>query len=434
MRTSSNQRCVCGASHHVPIDTVVIGEDAFERLGEYAGVREWTTPMVVMDVNTEDVAGRRVADELSRAGLRVTACRYSERSGLLATESAVSRLHAKVDEFHPDSLFAVGSGVVTDLTRYVASQVGLEFVSVPTAASMDGYASSVAAMEFSGLKATFPAVPPVAIFADPVTVAAAPREMTRAGLGDLLGKASSRLDWHIASGLYGEPFCPEVERRVTDSLVQVATGVDDILRQSPRAIAQLLGGLVESGLAMAMMGSSRPASGCEHHASHLWDLLASTGERPHAPHGLQVGYATHFAMGLQRFAFGGGIADLSQPIPLPGESGHMPKSLTGHTAEVSAVMEEKRRYLHDHDSQWPATAAQWGAIQERAVEAMRVFPMVSAALSTAGIPSGPGFLNLDAQTLRTTFRWANRLRPRYTTLDFLEGQGELARAIDAVFP
>ena len=33
-----------------------------------------------------------------------------------------------------DSTVAVGSGVITDLTRYVASGMGREFVSVPTAA------------------------------------------------------------------------------------------------------------------------------------------------------------------------------------------------------------------------------------------------------------------------------------------------------------
>ena len=40
-------------------------------------------------------------------------------------------------------------------------------------------------------------------------------------------------------------------------------------------------GCLQSGIAMAMIGSSRPASGCEHHASHFWDLLA--GARASAP-------------------------------------------------------------------------------------------------------------------------------------------------------
>jgi hypothetical protein len=63
---------------------------------------------------------------------------------------------------------------------------------------------------------------------------------------------------------------------------------------------------------------------------------------------------------------------------------------------------------------------------------MGVFPLIAEALSVARIPSEPGFLDLDASTLKATFRWANRIRARYTVLDFLEGQGRLDEAIDAV--
>ena len=427
-----SDRCVCGSMHDVTIDKVVIGVEAVGELAAYVGARGWSKPFVVMDANTKEALGWRVVDELSRTKLR--SYEFSERQGLRADEPAVARLEASLGEGEADVLIAVGSGVLTDLTRYVANRSGRFFVSVPTAASMDGYASSVAAMEFGGMKTTFPAVAPAAIFADPVTVAAAPRDMTRSGLGDLLGKASARVDWLIANGLYGESYCPEVERRVTEPFVHAATQVHHILRQSPEAVAQLLHGLIESGIAMAMMGSSRPASGCEHHASHFWDLLASSGRRRHALHGLQVGYATHFAMRLQEFAFGGSVPDLRPPL-LPGPHGDEENEwLTGHAAEVGAVLEEKRRWQLENQLHWPVTARQWDAVQRRSVEAMQVFPLVESALLAAGIASEPGFLGLDAATLRMTFRLASRMRARYTTLDFLEGQDKLGEAIDAVVP
>ena len=134
-------------------------------------------------------------------------------------------------------------------------------------------------MEFGGLKTSFPVAPPVAIFADPRMIAAAPLDMTRAGLGDLFGKASAKVDWLASHELYGEYFCAEVERRVTGPLVHAATHVAEVLRDR-RGRFRLVRGLVESGIAMAMIGNSRPASGCEHHASHFWDLLAATGRQP----------------------------------------------------------------------------------------------------------------------------------------------------------
>jgi len=61
-----------------------------------------------------------------------------------------------------------------------------------------------------------------------------------------------------------------------------------------------------------------------------------------------------------------------------------------------------------------------------------VFPLIAEALAIARIPSEPGFLGLDVATLGATFRWANRIRSRYTVLDFLEGQGRLDEAVDAM--
>ena len=425
--------CACGAVHHVPVEAVVIGEDAIEQLGAWARGRHFTRPFVVMDANTEEAVGRRVVRELSGEKLTVRTLCFPERDGLLADETSVARLESALQAAEPDCLVAVGSGVITDVTRFVASRTGREFVSVPTAASMDGYASGVAAMQFGGMKTTFPAAAPVAIFADTVTVAAAPPDMARSGLGDLLGKATARVDWLMSHALYGEPFCAEVERRVIDPVTKAAADVGQILAGQPEAVRQLLHGLIESGVAMAMVGSSRPASGCEHHASHFWDLLASQGRRSHAPHGLQVGYATHFAMRLQQYAFGGGVVTLAAPRLIgDGDGDGVDPWFAGHEADVRAVVEDKRRFASEHRVAWPTSRSGWRAVQARATEPMRLFPLVAGALSAAGIPSQPGFLALDGATLRTTFRWANRIRSRYTVLDFLEGQGRLDEAIDVV--
>src|SRR5699024_4971368 len=54
-------------------------------------------------------------------------------------------------------------------------------------------------------------------------------------------------------------------------------------------------GLLLSGLAMQMMGNSRPASGAEHHFSHLWEMEVIN---PHvdALHGEKVGVGLVLAL------------------------------------------------------------------------------------------------------------------------------------------
>jgi len=58
----------------------------------------------------------------------------------------------------------------------------------------------------------------------------------------------------------------------------------------------------------------------------------------------------------------------------------------------------------------------WQAVQDQIGEAMAVFPLISKALSVARIRLSR--VGLDAQTLRATFRWANRIRARYTCSTF----------------
>ena len=353
--SAAGKPCACGVLHRVPIEAVVVADDWLEQLTAYADRRRWSKPFVFMDANTEEVAGSRVVDALAGEGRRVIRLCLPERSGLLADEANVARLEAALSKAETDSIFSVGSGVITDLARYVAAGRGREFVSVPTAASMDGYASGVAVMEFGGMKTSYPAGPPVAIFADPRTVAAAPLEMTRAGLGDLLGKASARTDWQASHRLYGEYLCPEVERSVTESFVHAATHVEDILEGSPEAVSRFLLGLVESGIAIAMIGTSRPASGSEHQVSHFWDLQAASGRRPHAPHGLQVGYATQFTMRLQLYAFGGEVPALVPPRP-PGPDPatsagavHRPRQPGGRRPGRETAISRRARPFLAHD-------------------------------------------------------------------------------------
>ncbi|MFL5829282.1 MAG: iron-containing alcohol dehydrogenase [Solirubrobacteraceae bacterium] len=443
---------------------VVLGEDAVARLAARAAAEGWAGALVVMDANTLAAAGVSVVEALRGAGVAVDEFVFAERSGLLAGPDEAGAVAARLGgaSWLP---VAVGSGVITDIVRYAAHGAGRDFVSVPTAASMDGYASGVAAMQVEGVKVTYPARAPVAIYADPRVAAAAPAELTRAGLGDLLAKATAGVDWLAAHLLYGEAYDAGAVELVSDPLRFASLSADRVMAGEPAAVAELLEGLIGSGTAMARAGSSRPASGCEHHASHFWDLLAAHGRRPHESHGLQVGYATRFAMRLQRFAFGGGVATLRAPAWPADPLGPEARAWLGDPVapEIADAVAAKQRFVAHHLADdrhhlgddrhilgddrhmlgddrhirgqpgpgWPASQGEWEEVRRRIAPAMARFDDVEVALDVAGIPRGPGWLGLDADTLRATFRYATRLRARYTVLDFLEGQSVLQEAVEA---
>jgi glycerol-1-phosphate dehydrogenase [NAD(P)+] len=406
---------------------VVIGRDAVERLAAFVAERR-RRALVVCDLSTWDAVGERVVKALGvRAASRLV---FPVRSGLLAGLEQAEEVRSAAAAIGRPLLIAAGSGVITDIVRYAAGEAELDFVSVPSAASMDGYASSVAAMEIDGVKVTIPARAPMAIFVDPGVAAAAPGELTRAGLGDLLAKATARVDWLAAHLLYGEPFSADVAALVDQPLAFAIAHVEDVLAGGEQATAELLRGLVQSGIAIARNGNSRPASGFEHHASHFWDLLAARGVRDHASHGLQVGYATRFAMRLQRFAFGDGVVQVpTLPVPVGEPLGAAAVEWLGEpTPEIMAAVAEKQRFSASLD-QWPRDAVDWEAVRARLAPALSRFDEVSRALDAAGFPDGPGYLGVDGRTLEATFRYASRLRARYTVIDFLEGQRLLDQAV-----
>lgn len=75
-------------------------------------------------------------------------------------------------------LLAIGSGTVHDITRYCAYRLRVPFVSCPTAASVDGFCSSVAAMTWGGCKKTLTAVAPQFVLADTDIIRQAPLRLT----------------------------------------------------------------------------------------------------------------------------------------------------------------------------------------------------------------------------------------------------------------
>jgi glycerol-1-phosphate dehydrogenase [NAD(P)+] len=417
--------------HTTPDIKVVIGGSAIDALGTFLEERSWPRTLVVSDANTHDVLGGTVERAIKSRGQVADRLTFELDAGLVADEGAVARLRAQIVKGGPDVVIVAGSGTLTDITRYATFSEGKPFISLPTAASMDGYASGIAAMQFDGLKASFSTHAPVAIFADLDIVASAPTEMTRWGLGDLLGKATAHFDWWLAHVATGEVFCPAIAAQVRGPLNRCLDEPEHLLRGGAAGIEALLEGLIGSGLAMARIGSSRPASGSEHHMSHFWDLLAYQGRQPHRPHGLQVGYGTRLAMSLQRRALEHLEAAMVTEIGKAAteDERYWLGTQTGSKA-MEDVRAEKRALYAKHAASWPPPPDRFQGDHLGLDKLLETFPRVEGALSAAGMGRAQDLF--DAATVSATMRFANRVRSRFTTLDLLESQGVLASVASEV--
>ena len=283
-----NGECGCGREHKMLTELCVIEAGClfdFDKYRTESGLDGRS--VAIYDENTYAAT----ADRHPRADIEI----ILPPEGLHADEHAVGLALEKIPA-DCGYLIAVGSGTVHDVTRYCAHKLGIDFISCPTAASVDGFCSSVAAMTWGGFKVTFTAVAPKLVIADLDVVAKAPRFLTNSGFGDMIGKFICLSDWRISHVLTGEYLCERIYKMTLDATRAVMDAADDICRGSLEAHGKLIYGLLMSGLAMQLLGNSRCASGAEHHISHLIEMQpAGLGVASDALHGEKVGVGTLIA-------------------------------------------------------------------------------------------------------------------------------------------
>ncbi|MBR6767276.1 MAG: sn-glycerol-1-phosphate dehydrogenase [Clostridia bacterium] len=279
--------CSCGHTHYCPISNVVVEKNAIEKLGGL--MAPYKKIVLVADENTWAACGERVEKILAD---KVCAKLIYVREGLLVPdEHAVAELN-DVMPADCDFVVGVGSGVINDICKYVTFEKKMDYAIVGTAPSMDGYASSGAAMIMYGMKITYTTHPPKMIIADIDVLKNAPMDMIRAGYGDIIGKYSALNDWKLSKLINNEYFCQEIYDLVMDVTNNIRDMVSGIVAREEGAIEYLTKALVLIGVTLSLLGSTRPGSGSEHHLSHFFEIVGLIHNKPYFLHGTDVAYST----------------------------------------------------------------------------------------------------------------------------------------------
>ena len=163
--------CTCGKKHTCNIDYVYIEKNAIAHLTDICQGKD--SVLLVADENTFAAAGAQTRTAL--AGKRIKNVIFSGKQILVPNEAAIETVTKNLDDC--DLIVGVGSGVIQDLCKYVSHTCNVPYIIVATAPSMDGYASTGAAMITGGMKVTYPAGLPMAILADTEVLANAPIPM-----------------------------------------------------------------------------------------------------------------------------------------------------------------------------------------------------------------------------------------------------------------
>lgn len=404
---------------------LVFTDEVSRELEEFCRKNNISRVVTVSDSNTYSILGSEINDALSEAGIATKAI-ILNGNGLIADERAVMSVLVDMDR-EAQAMVSVGSGTITDITRFVSHRMQKEFISVPTAPSVDGYSSSGAPLVIKGFKQSIRCHAPRVIFASLPILASAPREMIAAGFGDILGKITALADWELSQLLVGNRFDREIAEanlRAYHSVVERAPG---IAKRDPEAIRVLFEALTYTGESIRRFGSSEPASGSEHFISHFIEMHHLVEKRPALLHGAKVALSTIVSAGwyeMLRSFTKDQIAKL--PVEVP--------DYEADAREIRRILGEPGELILESNS-FLSTLSQQQVVGIRALlldhwdEVQRIARQVpnseelKGLMKSVGGPREPADLGLTDMEVEQAARLSHYVRSRFTisTLFFTLG-------------
>lgn len=258
----------------------MVGESILNKVSEICQEMNVKKALIVTGKTTYTVAGRETSEILENSDIQ-TDCTFVEDATLYTVENVIN----EIQENQSDVVLGVGGGRNIDVAKASSARTGIRFISIPTVASHDGIASSLASIKGMGRPYTIQARPPVAVIMDSKIIADSPFRYTASGCGDIICKATEVRDWRLAHMEKGEYYGAYAASLSMMSSEHVMKRAELIRRKTQEGIRTLLEALVSCGVAMSIAGSSRPTSGSAHLFSHALD---NVNETP-ALHGEQCG-------------------------------------------------------------------------------------------------------------------------------------------------
>lgn len=292
-------KCSCGRTHSTGLEGCTVGAGVLTSLVDYVEKYGFKKVYVACDEITYGIAGEKVMNILHDANIDAKAHVFTG-GRFIPNEESLGKLMIDAPR-DLDLVVAVETGSINDMCRFFSYQMNVPYAIVATAAPMDGFASSGAALMVDNIKQTIPAQTPLFIIGDTDILCGAPARMISAGLGDLLGKFTCLNDWRISKIVNDEYYCDTVVNLVKDCIENVLKNADKAASRDPKVIGDIMEGLVLTGVAMSFVGNSRPAAGCEHHLNHYWEAIEIQNGQIPVLHGIEVGLAEVVILKMTEF-------------------------------------------------------------------------------------------------------------------------------------
>src|SRR6476469_10891158 len=208
-----------------------------------------------------------------------------------ASFQSVEDIEKEIKNEKIEIIVGIGGGRCIDIGKMTANNLKKPFVSIPTSASHDGISSPFVSLRGGKKPYSIKVETPIGIVADLEIISNAPYRLIASGCGDLIAKITAIKDWELArdhnNEYYGE-YAAKLAQLGSRMVIDISKKIikNEITAQLTRTIVE---GLISSGVAAGIAGSSRPCSGSEHLFSHALEYIT---ENKCGLHGERVGIGT----------------------------------------------------------------------------------------------------------------------------------------------
>lgn len=420
----------CGRDHKVPYQQILVQPGAISQVSEIARKALGRYPSqvgVIYDRAIEGIIEHEFLTTFQHSGMPIIPLPLGKSGEWLDSSRELGDEAAQRVPPQVDLLIAAGSGVICDLTKWIATCTHKPFILCGSAPSMNGYTSITAVITEHDMKLTKYVDIPYAVVMDSSIMSCAPAKMIQAGVGDLAARAICNADWRLSNFLHDSYFCPLPYQMTAKPERSYLAACEQISQAQLPAINQLSEAIAISGLSMSILdGETSPSSGGEHVISHFWDLMNHLEDAPRNLHGAQVGIGTLIMMAAYDFLRRINPAHLNAPRLLSKRLNlaQIQQMNTARFGSAAALMNEtsKNKYLPD---------SQYRSLIQRVIHHWEemwaaVSPYQSISLENlrnrfiaAGVPVTLTAIQRTRQQAIDALLFGSRYRPRYTLLDLL---------------
>jgi glycerol-1-phosphate dehydrogenase [NAD(P)+] len=417
----------CGREHRIPFKFVSSGQNLVNTLPETIELIMPNPPLnigIIYDRHIEEKINALYFSAFDKLDIPYTRIPLGEEGLLLEASTEIGDEAANRMPDYIDFLIGVGSGVICDLTKWIATKCHLPFLLMGTAASMNAYTSITGTMTKDKVKSTHWLEPAKSVLMDATLIASAPQSMTCAGIGDLLARHIANADWKLSNHIHGTYFCPvpfEMMTRFQDAYLPL---VGQIREGDLDATQKLSDAVLVSGYSMTILnGETSPSSGSEHILSHFFDFQHEVFGRPKNLHGEQVGIGT-IIMGtayeilseIDPSTFD--IDEIQRRRLSLNEIHHETDSIFG---EYSKVFDQVISKKHIPDEDFPSYITQiiqsWEILWQDVQPYLMPAGKIKAAMTAAGGHTKLSNIQRTPEDAKQALLYGPWYRPRFTVLD-----------------